>query len=150
MDTLCVIMDLMIEYCLGFAFNTTLDQVILIKKEQPKWQKGLLNGVGGKVEKGETPLKAMRREFREETGVDFEGWLEFGVLRGLDFRVFLYTIAISPNYFNEAKTVSNEIVVRQNTDNLMGTISNLSWLVPMAKDSLNTRTGFIIDEINLH
>lgn len=58
-----------IDYVCGFMFSPTLTQVVLIEKKKPSWQKGLLNGVGGKVEPREEPSYAMAREFKEETGV---------------------------------------------------------------------------------
>ncbi len=45
-------------------------QVLLVMKDRPNWQKGRLNLVGGKVEKGESPLLAAVRELKEETGLD--------------------------------------------------------------------------------
>lgn len=56
---------------------------LLIRKTHPEWQKGKLNGIGGKIEKKEkltsngivdhwlleTPFEAMIREFHEETGI---------------------------------------------------------------------------------
>ena len=54
----------------GFMFSVLKSSVVLIKKERPKWQEGKLNGVGGKVEKGESPFDAMKREFLEETGLE--------------------------------------------------------------------------------
>lgn len=41
----------MTQYCLGFAFTDHDNFVILIRKNKPAWQKGLLNGVGGESEK---------------------------------------------------------------------------------------------------
>lgn len=40
--------------------------VILMEKMRPEWQKGKLNGVGGKIENGEDPQEAMAREWEEE------------------------------------------------------------------------------------
>jgi len=58
------------EYVLGFAFDETKNNVVLILKNRPAWQKGFYNGVGGKVEKyDEDYHAAMSREFLEETGV---------------------------------------------------------------------------------
>lgn len=48
----------------GFLFHRA--KVLLVRKTRPEWQKNLWNGVGGVVEKDETPLIAMRREFVEE------------------------------------------------------------------------------------
>jgi len=51
----------------GFLFTGKM--VLLVKKTRQSWQAGLLNGVGGVIEDSETPIEAMVREFREETGV---------------------------------------------------------------------------------
>lgn len=64
----------MTNYVLGFMFNPERDKVVLIEKNRPEWQAGKLNGVGGKVEQGETPLQAMIREFYEETGINQTEW----------------------------------------------------------------------------
>lgn len=53
----------------GFCFDQERDRVVLIQKAQPDWQAGRLNGVGGKVESGESVAQAMTREFEEEAGV---------------------------------------------------------------------------------
>lgn len=66
-----------VHYCLGFLFDTlslSHGSVVLIEKKKPKFQRGKLNGVGGKVEPGETHFDAMIREFKEETGVHFIEW----------------------------------------------------------------------------
>lgn len=55
------------KYVLGFAFFG--ERVLLIEKARPPWQKGRLNGLGGKVETTESSLGAMCREFAEEAGV---------------------------------------------------------------------------------
>lgn len=68
-------------YVAGLAFSPDLQHVALIQKKRPDWQAGKLNGIGGHIEPGETPLAAMIREFEEETGVREENWREFGELR---------------------------------------------------------------------
>jgi ADP-ribose pyrophosphatase YjhB (NUDIX family) len=55
------------EHVAGFAIDDHKN-VLLIEKNRPQWQAGLINGIGGKIEAGETALEAMVREFREETG----------------------------------------------------------------------------------
>lgn len=54
------------EYVVGFLIDPRWREVALLLKARPAWQKGLLNGIGGKVEAGETPLQAMIRECGEE------------------------------------------------------------------------------------
>ena len=58
------------KYVLGIV--TALDpqgqvKILLIRKVKPEWQNGRWNGIGGKIEEGETPHFAMDREWREET-----------------------------------------------------------------------------------
>jgi 8-oxo-dGTP pyrophosphatase MutT (NUDIX family) len=55
------------RYVVGFLFSEDESRVLLVWKNRPAWQDGKLNGVGGKIEAGETPLQAMEREFKEET-----------------------------------------------------------------------------------
>lgn len=66
-----------IEYVLGFMFNEDESKVLLIMKNRPAWQAGKLNGVGGKIEAGETPIQAMEREFAEETGFVAKHYIPF-------------------------------------------------------------------------
>ena len=57
------------RYVVGFMFDDEMNNVCMIVKNRPAWQKGALNGVGGRIEQLEGPSHAMIREFEEETGV---------------------------------------------------------------------------------
>lgn len=70
-------------YVLGFAFVPSTNQVLLVRKKRPEWQAGLLNGIGGKIEKGETPAKAMLREGMEEAALSLD-WQYRGMLTGIN------------------------------------------------------------------
>jgi 8-oxo-dGTP diphosphatase len=52
------------------TFLTRPDEVLLIRlgPDRGDWA-GLLNGVGGHVERGEDPIQSARREIEEETGL---------------------------------------------------------------------------------
>ena len=57
---------------------------------------GKWNGLGGKFEKGESPEECVRREVREESGLDIKdatlcGLLIFPAFKGDDWYVFVYT-----------------------------------------------------------
>ncbi len=137
----------MTEYVAGFLFkkvknfsyfineNRFTTEVALIKKIKPEWQNGLLNGVGGKVEPGETPLQAMVREFKEETGETILGWKQFATLsvpvngqRG--GTIYLFT---GRNDEAVIKTVEKEEVGWYDMDSLpQNVVPNLHFLVPMA------------------
>lgn len=149
-DTLCVIMEHMIEYCLGFAFAPSHKGVVLIKKQRPAWQAGLLNGVGGKVESQENPYSAMKREFEEETGVHHFNWKRFGYLYGQEWGVYLFTTVLSVDELASIEPFkTDEEIILADSDNLSNTIPNLMWLVPMAKYCLQKKEYFSINEISL-
>jgi 8-oxo-dGTP diphosphatase len=131
------------EYVLGFAFNPKRTHVMLIEKQRPKWQKGLINGIGGHVNPHEDPGDAMRREGIEETRIDFMDWKPFVKLRGRDvrgqdprstFQVHCYS-SFSVD-FRHVKTTTDERVIRFPLKRLMEPhnrlIPNLTWLIPMA------------------
>src|SRR5687768_8509331 len=72
------------EYVCGFLFSEDRSRVLLIRKRRPAWQAGMLNGLGGKIEPGETAVEAMRREFREEAALDVAEWQHVLTLSGAD------------------------------------------------------------------
>lgn len=49
------------EYVVGLLFDPHRKYICLIQKNRPDFQRGFLNGVGGKIENGEWPLQAMIR-----------------------------------------------------------------------------------------
>lgn len=104
------------RYVLGFAFTPTFeDDVVLIRKLKPEWQAGKLNGVGGSIEEGETPVEAMKREFFEEAGVSIseERWREFAVMRGADWAVICFETCLRDYEFDhlESKT-AEQLTIR--------------------------------------
>ncbi|MGI6759293.1 MAG: NUDIX hydrolase [Bacilli bacterium] len=44
------------------------DEILLINREKPSWM-GRWNGIGGRIEDGETPDECAKRELFEETGM---------------------------------------------------------------------------------
>lgn len=45
------------------------NEILLIEKNRPNWQKGKLNLLGGKIEDDESPENAALRELKEEAGL---------------------------------------------------------------------------------
>lgn len=128
-----------INYSLGFVLSEEKSLVILILKEKPDWQRGKFNGIGGKIEKGETALVGFIREFHEEAGVLLpkEKVDKFCEMHFKDcivhvFRVFDY------GAFHLTKTMTNEAIYHLEVDKILGTeriIFNLNWLIPMAMET---------------
>jgi 8-oxo-dGTP diphosphatase len=125
------------QYVLGFMIRGDGSSVVLIRKNKPQWQAGLLNGVGGKIEPGETPHAAMIREFREETGVDTSGceWRQYCELAGGDFEVYCFA-ARDTRAWEAATSVEAERIIKARPDELsrMACVSNLHWLIALALD----------------
>lgn len=139
------------EYVLGFMFRPEKDRVALIRKSKPEWQRGKLNGIGGKVE-NESKYTAMVREFREETGVETHGqqWEYFCRLEGSAFSVHCFT-TVGDVY--SCKTMEQEdvkIVDVNEIDNRRNPprpqmVENLPWLIHLAIDCLeDNRPGFTV------
>ncbi len=123
------------NYVVGFLFTEKLEQVVLIEKNKPAWQAGLLNGVGGKVEGGEWNENAMIREFQEETGVHVTGWRHFATMNLEDGKVFCYESR------QKAKDIGSPTSEKVSWESVheaicgeLKTIPNLPWLIRMALD----------------
>jgi len=126
-----------ITYVLGFLFCANAEAVVLIRKMKPLWQQGLLNGIGGKIERGETSLEAMIREFQEETGVNTTGcnWRSFCVMHGDNWEVTCFE-AKNEDAWLSAKTTERESIEKLNLKSLdmSECVSNLPWLLALALD----------------
>lgn len=120
------------QYVVGFLFNPEKTRVAMVYKHKPEWQRGLFNGIGGKIEPGETPAAAMLREFHEEAGV-YVTWKSATILKGIDFEVHVFTA--TSNAIDDAHTIEREEIVTVDPRALPGNvIPNLKWLIPMLLD----------------
>lgn len=130
----------MTNYVLGFCFTPDFEHVVLIKKAKPEWQAGLLNGLGGHVEASDhSEGAAMRREFREESGLDIRDWTMFARMKGtVGFNVACFWATSSRDYLQSPVWEEEEPVnlwylnaLLHNYKKLM--LPNLPWLMAMAK-----------------
>ena len=124
-------------YVLGLSFSKLGGWVLLIEKTKPEWQKGLYNGIGGKVEPFEKFIDAMVREYFEETGIQTkpEDWTELGQLDGTGWVVAVYYMF--SDVVHEAKTTTEEVVQLVPACELdrYHVVPNLQWLIPMCIDA---------------
>jgi 8-oxo-dGTP diphosphatase len=128
-----------LDMVVGFMFSKDKKRVVLIRKEKPSWQAGLLNGVGGKLEPTETYHEAMAREFAEETGVgtDPVDWEYMGRMHGPGWVVSVFRTF--GNEADQAIPMTKEQVSVFGVDTLLSEylldcVSNLSWLIPFCLD----------------
>ncbi len=122
------------EYVCGFMFYEC--DVALVTKAKPDWQRGKLNGVGGKVEEGETPLAAMAREFEEECMVLTceKDWQHFLTLHTKGTRIHFFRAEATK--LHDIKSLPEEPVNWYHLDDVLHhqvIIPNLGWLIPMAR-----------------
>jgi 8-oxo-dGTP diphosphatase len=149
----------MTRYVVGFLFAAPSWglNVALIRKARPAWQVDRCNGIGGKVEGGETPADAMAREFREETGwqepIDWQEYATLSDRRGYVVHFFRAIGSVDIHLAAEANTRSvDEPVVIWHVGNLARAIEdrkiipNLGWLVPLALDS-DIATATIVETV---
>lgn len=129
------------RWVVGFLFSEDLKKVVLIKKNRPPWQAGLLNGVGGNIKDGENTAKAMIREFKEEADVYYQRWRPLAEFNGLDGEgnecvcYFFYGIGDAFE-FNNTKTTTDESVLKVPVKDLPeNLVKNLYWLIPLCLDS---------------
>lgn len=118
------------KYVAGFMISEDTKRVALIRKTRPRWQAGLLNGIGGKVEAGESCKAAMIREFKEETGYRQDMWFNFLHLHGNGWSVEMY---LTYGDVDALKTTTDEevVVLQVNDINFDLCVSNLSWIIPL-------------------
>lgn len=132
-------------YVVGFLFSldctcvSGCPRVALIKKNRPDWQKGRLNGIGGKVEPGELSDEAMRREFREEAGEDFIDWRLFMVQQGVSETLYFYVGLARHDTLRRLRSVTDEEVgvyyfndIVQVVDRRPDMVPNLPWELSLA------------------
>lgn len=132
------------QYVVGFNFVWSPgneDDIVLILKRKPDWQRGFLNGIGGKIEQGESPFAAMQREYLEETGDEYSPeWRRFCSQEFIDGTMVHFFKAQSE--YTTAHTTTEEAVcvvpvyyaLSRVTDK-QRVIPNLFWLIPMAQGS---------------
>lgn len=130
-----------IQLVLGFLFSEDLKTVVLLEKLKPVDQTGKLNGLGGKVEPGEFPEQAMRREFLEEGGLDIPDWREFARVTDTD-RFNMHVYCAVGNVLMAQTMEAEKVSVVPVEAVLLGeahTVGNLPFLVSMALGMINKR-----------
>ncbi len=123
------------RYVAGFLFDDLKHNVALIWKNKPEWQSGKLNGIGGKVEHGETADAAMYREFLEEAGVEVTEWNHFADVSWDSGVVHFYRAFVPHQRLLRCEAQEDEkIEIFPTQLHLIPTarIPNLNWLLPLA------------------
>jgi 8-oxo-dGTP diphosphatase len=120
------------QFVTGFLFSDSGRQLVVIHKNRPAWQAGKVNVPGGKVEPGETPLRAISREWFEETGSAVFEWDLFAVIEGADFELSCF-MNFSTAQLLRCHTATDELIDFAAVDALPANmLPNARWLIAMA------------------
>ncbi|MBY2989336.1 NUDIX domain-containing protein [Rhizobium leguminosarum] len=125
-----------IKYVAGFLFSSDRRRVALIEKLRPDWQRGQLNGIGGKIEAGEDLIDAMVREFFEETGVSTspDDWKPFVKMERYSVYQSTFYRAFSDSIDNVMSQEAEKVGIYEVCNLPPNVIFNLRWLIPLALD----------------
>jgi 8-oxo-dGTP diphosphatase len=129
-----------IRFVNGFLFSPGLEYVALIKKTHgPLGTIGKWNGIGGKVEPGESAHEAMAREFLEEAGVGFASgsWRHYASVSDGDSQWHCDFFELRSKWIENIRTLTDEEVRIHSMSELPRDLSNFTrWALPLAADPL--------------
>jgi len=126
------------KYVVAFVFNYDLSSVLLMHKNRPAWQNGLVNGLGGKVDEGEDTYTTVSREIEEESGLEIpkESWVKAGRVYSDSFEMDVFGY-IYEGGMSDATTKENEPIEWFKVADLpSNTIENVPWLIHITFDKL--------------
>ncbi|RNA70176.1 NUDIX hydrolase [Alteribacter keqinensis] len=125
------------------------NEILLLNREKGSWM-GRWNGVGGKIEPGETPLQGVLREVKEETGlvltdIDHKGNVTW-VIDGADYGGMYVYIAEIPEQTSYPTPVKREegildwktrewLIDKENTG-----LADFMYFLPQMLDGENKHT----------
>lgn len=148
------------RHVLGYAFALDpLGQypatVLLIHKKRPAFLAGMWNGIGGKIEPGETGLQAMVREFKEECGITTrqKEWerIAHAAYPSVDSQMDVYRCFLPISQLLRYRTMTDEVVCHFDVDRVLedGGKSRLTitqeaqYFIPMAIDRRERYAGVV-------
>ena len=126
----------MLQYTICFIKNG--DEILMLNREKSP-NMGLWNGVGGKIEQGETHIQSVIRETYEETGIELNNPTFAGEVTWLSNRgnggMYVYIEEISLNKKQELLATREGILCWKKIDWLLddlnrGVVPNILYYLP--------------------
>ncbi len=125
-------------YTVGFIFDATITHILLMHKNRPDWQKGKMNGIGGRIEEVEESVACMVREAHEEVGLvtTTDQWVFLGTIHESESVVDFYAM-IHVGAPEAISACTDEQVAWCDVAGLpQNALPNIPWLVAYARDRL--------------
>lgn len=120
------------------------NKYLLVKQAKGLYMEGLWAFPGGKIEKNETPDVAVKREIKEETGLDIlvNGLIGISIINNehpLELKEFPYVVVL----FYKCKALSDKIIPADDVEEFV-------WvtLKEMKNYKLRPAMNYIIEKIN--
>lgn len=135
------------RYTLVIPYSDYHQRVVLLEKQSPAWQKGLLNFPGGKIEPNESGIACAARELFEETGI--EVWPDFLNYMGImcrtgDFEMMVYSVDVGSEILKAYSKDKEKVWVLTYDafhDKVLAgdTIENVGWLWSIHRDGVSKK-----------
>ena len=125
------------EYVVGFLFNEDAHDMVLIRKTHPEPQRGKLNGVGGRIDRDETPCEAMERAFTNEAGMVVKKWDLFCTQHRKDGGTIYFFKGFKAEGVIRNSTAETVAIFPVSELRALDVVPDLRWLIPMALDATN-------------
>ncbi|WP_026803660.1 NUDIX domain-containing protein [Aliarcobacter lanthieri] len=94
-------------------------KILLLRKNNPDWQRGLYNGIGGKIDIDSTPIDTIIKISKEEIGLDILNWNELETIildNGIELTYLLSLV--DEEQIKKAKSLTDERLEIFNIDKL--------------------------------
>lgn len=139
----------MTKYSLGFMFSENKEDVLLIKKAHPENQAGRWNGLGGRLEQGESYFDSMVREFQEEAHIEThrEDWTTLGLMQGANFSVRIFYTFSNDLYRARSTTVEAVKITPVSDLHKMPLVKGVAWMVPLALEGDYVINGIYMPDL---
>lgn len=95
-----------VDLIFTLAFLTNEDRILMLKRNNPP-NKGKWNGVGGRIETGETPYQSVLREIEEETGIVLDQLIFGGIMTWEGFEIKSGGLYIFSANVDEKNVIAN-------------------------------------------
>lgn len=140
------------------AFLRRGDEVLLINRNAAPLM-GLWNGVGGKLEQGETPEQSVIREIQEETGIKVEDVQHKGIVTwNIDGEkqggMYVFVVDLPPSTSFQTPLSTDEGILEWKKvkwildEHNMGVPSNIPYFAPAALEDANSYHHHFLYESN--
>ncbi|MFD1040535.1 NUDIX domain-containing protein [Virgibacillus byunsanensis] len=123
------------------------DEILMLNREKSSWM-GMWNGVGGKIEKNETPHDCILREIKEETGIQVSKVDYKGQVTWHDGKIYLggmhtYMVELPETYDSKAPIKTDEGILDWKKESWildeenLGVVGNIKYFLPIMLNDSN-------------